>query len=187
MDFKDKLVVITGGAQGFVSKAEWYFEILMLRQNSLMILEKFVGLLRRGWARHIIEREEKPVLWIPQIKTDIGNIVPLRFNCTTSARLKIWRTTPEKSHHIGKKCLTNIPRTWCKKRKWHTEQRRRRWMPSVSGGKTILRTWLRWLHTNAVHVINGTSAIIIQRNTKNHIRVFWLPVENFCRFSSANW
>lgn len=48
MDFKDKLVVITGGAQGIVSKAECYFEILMLRQNSFMILEKLVGLLRRG-------------------------------------------------------------------------------------------------------------------------------------------
>ena len=49
MDFKDKLVVITGGAQGIVSKAECCFEILMLRQNPLMILEKFVGLLRRGF------------------------------------------------------------------------------------------------------------------------------------------
>ena len=34
MDFKDKLVVITGGAQGIVSKAECCFEILMLRPSA---------------------------------------------------------------------------------------------------------------------------------------------------------
>ncbi len=40
MDFKDKLVVITGGAQGIFSKVECHFEILMLRQNPLVILEQ---------------------------------------------------------------------------------------------------------------------------------------------------
>lgn len=44
MDFKDKLVVITGGAQGIVSKAECYFEILMLRQNRVQMSHRTFGL-----------------------------------------------------------------------------------------------------------------------------------------------
>jgi len=67
MDFKDKLVVITGGAQGIVSKAECCFEILMLRQNPLMILENprpykspsSLTIFSKFWVAHSI----KPMTW----------------------------------------------------------------------------------------------------------------------------